>query len=49
MAQTNGNSIHPTKDKTVDLINGDVAVELAVAGGPKDEEGESRRMLVALS
>lgn len=42
MAQVNGhgNSVHPTKDKTVDLINGDIAVELAVAGGPSDEEGE---------
>lgn len=39
MAETNGNSVHPTKDKAVDLTNGDVVVELAVAGGPKDEEG----------
>lgn len=40
MAETNGNGVHPTKDKTVDLTNGDVAVDLAVAAGPKDEEGE---------
>lgn len=45
MAQTNGNSVHPTKDKTADLTEGEVVVELAVAGGPKDEEGESSSSL----
>lgn len=40
MTVTNGNSVHPFQDKTVDLTKGDLAVELAVAGGPSDEEGE---------
>jgi hypothetical protein len=44
MSLANGNhdanSVHPTKDKTVDLTKGDTAVELAVAGGPSDEQGE---------
>lgn len=40
MSMTNGNgeanSVHPTKDQTVDITKGQTAVELAVAGGPAD-------------
>jgi hypothetical protein len=44
MSSANGNqdanSVHPTKDQTVDLTKGKTVVELAVAGGPSDEQGE---------
>jgi len=46
MTQTNGNgdanSVHPTKDKTVDITQGQTAVDLAVAGGPADVPDKER-------
>jgi hypothetical protein len=45
MTMTNGNgdanSVHPTKDQPVDITKGQTAVELAVAGGPADANGET--------
>jgi hypothetical protein len=47
MTQTNGNgdanSVHPTKDQTVDITQGQTAVELAVAGGPADIPDKERK------
>ena len=43
MANGNGdaNSVHPTKDQTVDITQGQTAVELAVAGGPADANSKA--------
>lgn len=45
MTMTNGNgdanSVHPTKDQTVDITQGQTAVELAVAGGPADANSQA--------
>jgi len=35
------NSVHPTKDQTVDITKGQTAVELAVAGGPADANSKT--------
>jgi hypothetical protein len=47
MTLTNGNgdanSIHPTKDQTVDITQGQTAVELTVAGGPADIPDKERK------
>ena len=45
MTQSNGTSVHPTEAATAELTAGDVVVELAVAGGPKDEEGRYHLLL----
>lgn len=48
MTLTNGNgdanSVHPTKDQTVDIIQGQTAVDLAVAGGPADVPDKEREL-----
>jgi len=48
MTLTNGNgdanSVHPTKDQTVDIIHGQTAVDLAVAGGPADVPDKEREL-----
>jgi len=48
MTLTNGNgdanSVHPTKDQTVDIIQGQTAVDLAVAGGPADVPEKEREL-----
>jgi hypothetical protein len=47
MTVTNGNgeanSVHPTKDQTVDITQGQTAVELAVAGGSADLPEKERK------
>jgi hypothetical protein len=48
MTLTNGNgdanSVHPTKDQTVDITLGQTAVELTVAGGPADIPDKERKI-----
>jgi hypothetical protein len=50
MANGNGdaNSVHPTKDQTVDITKGQTAVDLAVAGGPADANGKTSMSRLAV-